>query len=61
MLGVRVYEPEDYEEAIILADSKKMPLEKLITSVQPLEALPDAFHSLDTNLNNLKILIKCSD
>jgi len=38
-----------------------MPLEKLITSVQPLEALSDAFHSLDTNLNNLKILIKCSD
>ena len=61
MLGVRVYEPEDYEEAIVLADSPKLPLEKLITSVQPLEALSDAFHSLDTNPNNLKILIKCSD
>ena len=61
MLGVRVYEPEDYEEAIVLANSNRMPLEKLITSVQPLEALSDAFQSLDTTPNNLKILIKCSN
>ena len=61
MLGVRVYEPDDYEEALILAGSKRIPLGKLITSVQPLETISDAFHSLDTTPNNLKILIKCSD
>ena len=60
MRGTRVYEPEDYEEAIALVASEKLPLEKLVTSVQPLDALPEAFRSLDTNPDNLKILIECS-
>jgi len=60
MLGTRVYEPEDYEEAIGLVASGALPLEKLITAVQPLEELPEAFRSLDTSPNHLKILIDCS-
>ena len=61
MRGTRVYEPEDYEEAIALVASRKLPLAKLITSVQPLEALPEAFQSLDTSPRHLKILIDCSN
>ncbi len=60
MRGTRVYEPEDYEEAIALVASGALPLEKLITAVQPLEELPEAFRSLDTSPNHLKILIDCS-
>jgi len=55
-----VYDPEDYEEAIGLVASGALPLEKLITAVQPLEELPEAFRSLDTSPNHLKILIDCS-
>ena len=55
-----MYEPEDYEEAIALVASGALPLEKLITAVQPLEELPGAFRSLDTSPNHLKILIDCS-
>jgi (R,R)-butanediol dehydrogenase / meso-butanediol dehydrogenase / diacetyl reductase len=59
MFGTRVYEPEDYEEAIALAASGRLPLEKLVTGVQPLDELPEAFRELDTSPNHLKILIDC--
>ncbi len=57
--GARVYEREDYEKAIDLMARGVLPLEKLITEVQPLENLPDAFARLDSNPEAMKVLIDC--
>jgi len=60
LIGTRVYEPQDYEEAIQLVDSGKLQLDKLITAEMPLPKLADAFKSLDENPDHVKILIDCS-
>ena len=57
--GARVYEPEDYEQAIALVASGTLPLERLITSVEPLDRLPSVFESLDSGAEAMKILIDC--
>ncbi len=59
LCGARVYEPDDYEQALALLAENQLPLEKLITSVEPLGKLPDVFHSLHENPNAMKILINC--
>ena len=41
--GARVYEPEDYEQAIDLVAEGRLPLERLITAVEPLDRLPAVF------------------
>ena len=61
LLGVRVYEGEDYEDAISLAASGKLPLDKLITAVEPIDSLPEVFQSLETNPKAMKVLIQCSE
>ncbi len=58
--GVRVYEPEDYEKAIALVASKTLPLDKLITRVEPLDRLQQAFEELDARTDAMKILIDCT-
>jgi 2-desacetyl-2-hydroxyethyl bacteriochlorophyllide A dehydrogenase len=54
--GARVYEPEDYERAIELLAAGELPLEKLITRVEPLERLPDVFQELG---DSVKVLVDC--
>ena len=44
--GARVYEPEDYERAIELVAAGSLPLERLISRVEPLERLPEVFEEL---------------
>jgi 2-desacetyl-2-hydroxyethyl bacteriochlorophyllide A dehydrogenase len=58
--GVRVYEPEDYEKAIALVAARTLPLEKLITKVEPLERLQQAFEDLDSRADAMKVLIDCT-
>jgi 2-desacetyl-2-hydroxyethyl bacteriochlorophyllide A dehydrogenase len=58
--GARVYEPEDYEEAIALIDSRALPLERLITSVEPLDRLPAVFAELMAGSGAVKILVDCA-
>src|SRR5919198_1266702 len=41
--GARVYEPDDYERAIELLATDELPLEPLISRVEPLERLPQLF------------------
>lgn len=60
MRGVRVYEPEDYEEALRLMAEGNLPLESLITKVEPLDRLPDAFRELNASPEAVKILVDCS-
>lgn len=59
--GARVYEPEDFETAIALAASGTLPLDRIVTSVQPLEALSDAMHQLEQGGPVMKILVRCSE
>jgi|SRR5581483_3909195 len=54
--GARVYEPEDYERAIALLAAGELPLERLITRVEPLERLPELFHELG---DSVKVLVDC--
>jgi threonine dehydrogenase-like Zn-dependent dehydrogenase len=57
--GARVYEREDYDRAIELISSGALPLEKLITRVQPLDKLPEVFKELHGNPEAMKVLIDC--
>jgi len=59
MRGARVYEPEDYEKAIQLISSGALPLEKLITRIEPLEKLPEVCKELHGNPEAMKVLIDC--
>jgi (R,R)-butanediol dehydrogenase/meso-butanediol dehydrogenase/diacetyl reductase len=57
--GARVYEPEDYERAIELLAEGSLPVESLITAVEPLERLPGVFAELAEGSPAVKILIDC--
>jgi 2-desacetyl-2-hydroxyethyl bacteriochlorophyllide A dehydrogenase len=57
--GARVYEPEDYECAIELLAAGELPLDRLITSVESLERLPDVFAEQALGSSAMKILVDC--
>ena len=58
--GARVYEPEDYDRAIELLRAGSLPLERLITSVEPLDRLPAVFEEHGRVSAAMKILVDCS-
>jgi (R,R)-butanediol dehydrogenase/meso-butanediol dehydrogenase/diacetyl reductase len=60
LCGVRVYEPQDFEKAIEIAASGRMPIGRLITNTVPLEGLEPAFRQLESGGEVMKILIRCS-
>ncbi|MGB9700271.1 MAG: zinc-dependent alcohol dehydrogenase [Thermodesulfobacteriota bacterium] len=57
LCGARVYEPEDFEKAISLAASRKLPLTKLISERRPLSQLGQALTEIEANANLMKVLI----
>jgi (R,R)-butanediol dehydrogenase/meso-butanediol dehydrogenase/diacetyl reductase len=59
IMGARVYEPEDYEKAIELLAAGALPLDRLISAVEPLHRLPSVFEELDADTAAMKILIDC--
>lgn len=59
MLGARLYEEEDYEEAIRIAASGQVPFDKLITRVSPLSDIQSVFEAIDRNPAGMKYLIDC--
>lgn len=59
MRGARVYEPEDYEMALGLLASGRLPLEKMITKTVPLGGIQKAFEELDASPNAMKVLLDC--
>lgn len=61
MLGARVYEPEDYDEAIELVANGGIDAKALITGIQSLSEIGAAFAELSGNPTAMKTLIKCSD
>ncbi len=59
MLGTRVYESTDFEEAIKLISSKKLPFERLVSRIFPLDELQSAFEYLGQTPDAMKVLIRC--
>lgn len=59
MLGARLYEAEDYEEAIQIAASGRIPFETLITQVKGLGDIQSVFEEIDNNPEGMKYLINC--
>jgi len=59
MIGARVYEPSDYDEAIQLVANKAIDSARLITSVMELPELQMAFEELAGNPEAMKTLIRC--
>lgn len=59
LIGARVYEPEDFEEAIALAANGDIPLGALITEVAPLEQGQQIFEAIDKNPAGMKYLLQC--
>jgi (R,R)-butanediol dehydrogenase / meso-butanediol dehydrogenase / diacetyl reductase len=58
LIGARVYEPEDFDEAIALAASGTLPLDKMITQVSPLEDAKRVFETIDQNPAGMKYLLE---
>ncbi len=58
LIGVRVYESEDFERAIELAASGSLPLDKLITAVHPLSDLQASFEQMEQGGDVMKILLE---
>jgi threonine dehydrogenase-like Zn-dependent dehydrogenase len=60
LLGARVYEPQDFEEAIALAAGGQIPLDALITQVAPLAEVQQVFETIDHHPEGMKYLLQCS-
>ncbi|KSA12276.1 MAG: alcohol dehydrogenase catalytic domain-containing protein [Maribacter dokdonensis] len=59
LIGARVYEKEDYEQAIRLITANELPFNEMITDVQPLKNIQTVFENIDKNPDGLKVLMDC--
>jgi threonine dehydrogenase-like Zn-dependent dehydrogenase len=57
--GARVYEVEDYERAIAILEERSLPLERLVTAIEPLDRLPAVFEEQAAGSSAMKILVDC--
>lgn len=60
LIGARVYEDEDFEAAIKLADSGDLPLDKIITETYPIDNAQSAFERMDSGGDVMKLLLELS-
>ena len=60
LIGVRVYEAEDFEEAIAIASEGSLPLHKLISRIAPLDDIQQVFEDIDNTPEMMKCLLDCS-
>ncbi|MBF4163350.1 zinc-dependent alcohol dehydrogenase [Nocardioides acrostichi] len=61
LVGARVYERADFEEAVRLLAVGEIPAELLITAVQPLDEAAEAFATLDAGGEVMKVLVDCRE
>lgn len=59
LIGTRLYEACDFDEAIALASDGSLHLDKLITQVSPIDEVQNVFETIDSNPDGLKYLIDC--
>jgi 2-desacetyl-2-hydroxyethyl bacteriochlorophyllide A dehydrogenase len=57
LVGARVYEPQDFDQAIALAAEQVLPLRRLISDVRPLADLQSAFEQIEASTDMMKVLI----
>jgi 2-desacetyl-2-hydroxyethyl bacteriochlorophyllide A dehydrogenase len=57
LLGARVYEPGDFDEAIALVAEGSLPLDRLVSSVIPLDEVAKGFEMLHSGGGAVKVLI----
>jgi 2-desacetyl-2-hydroxyethyl bacteriochlorophyllide A dehydrogenase len=58
LIGARVYERSDFEEAVNLLETGAIPAAELITRIEPLDAVAVAFAELESG-RAMKVLIDC--
>lgn len=61
MIGARVYEPADYDDAIKLVAEGGIAAKEIITGVEKLAKIEEAFSDLSGNPQAMKILIQCAE
>jgi 2-desacetyl-2-hydroxyethyl bacteriochlorophyllide A dehydrogenase len=61
MIGARLYEPEDFEEAIQLIADGRLPISALITEVSPIGETQKVFETIDANPAGMKYVIQCGE
>jgi len=61
LIGARLYEAEDFQEAIALAAAGRLSLDRLITQVSPIEEAQRVFEGIDARPDGIKTLIQCSN
>ena len=60
LLGARLYQRDDFEEAVCLVSEGAIPADQLISRIEPMESAPDAFAALERADGVMKILIDCT-
>ncbi len=60
LIGARLYESQDFDEAIQLAAGGKLHLDKLITQINPIDDVQQIFETIDANPDGIKYLIACN-
>jgi (R,R)-butanediol dehydrogenase/meso-butanediol dehydrogenase/diacetyl reductase len=61
MAGARLYGREDFEKAVNLVASGAIPSSQLISRVEPLDRVGEAFAALESGSGVMKVLIDCQD
>lgn len=61
LIGARLYEEQDFEEALSLMGDGKLPIEELITKVYPIDDVKVAFETIEDHPEGIKYLIKCDE
>lgn len=59
IIGARVYERADFQEAVGLLAGGALPAEALISRIEPLDAAADAFDLLASGGEVMKVLVDC--
>jgi len=58
LIGARVYEHDDFEEAVSLLANERIPAGELISAVEPLKRTAEAFAALEAGAETVKVLIE---
>ncbi|MET7991888.1 alcohol dehydrogenase catalytic domain-containing protein [Amycolatopsis sp. NPDC005232] len=59
LLGARLYEREDFTAAVDLLTEGVIPAERLISRIEPLERVTEAFTALESGAGVMKVLVDC--
>lgn len=59
LVGARLYEREDFENAVRLIAQGEIPADTLISRIEPLDRAAQAFEALESGAGVMKVLIDC--